>query len=252
MPRCDLLVWILVTKLAPLYYVKLDRLLVQTGRYRELCSWRKEFKKQWRILEKRQITLPINDAYRPKIDKWTCTCPAFLTSRFLICKHLIQLVECVPPVFFLEVKRHRTAPFWRHSALKLNQDPMIDEGGAEIVDEEDDEEGGANSEEDDLDIDDVVEARGNGSTYEEAINADIDLIAEFVKGLRHQVQFHDQRMLSALEREGAGFLRLGRACMEKEKRLQSTRGGETPSTWEKSTISAMFYRVRPTNAEMNT
>lgn len=129
---------------------------------------------------------------------------------------------------------------------------MIDEGRAEIVDEEDDEEGGANSEEDDLDIDDVVEARGDGSTYGEAINADIDLIAEFVKGLRHQVQFHDQRMLSALEREGAGFLQLGRACMEKEKRLQSTRGGETPSTWEKSTISAMFYRIRPTNAEMNT
>lgn len=84
MPPCDLLVWILVTKLAPLYYVKLDRLLVQTGRYRKLCSWREEFKKQWQILEKQQITLPINDAYRPKIDKWTCTCPAFLTSCFLI------------------------------------------------------------------------------------------------------------------------------------------------------------------------
>lgn len=50
MPRCDLLVWILVTKLAPSYYVKLDRLLVQTGRYRELSSWREDFKKEWRVL----------------------------------------------------------------------------------------------------------------------------------------------------------------------------------------------------------
>jgi hypothetical protein len=75
---------------------------------------------------------------------------------------------------------------------------------------------------------------------------------EFVQGLRHQVQFRDQRMLNALEREGAGFLRLARACMGKEKRLQSTRGGETPATWEKSTITAMFYRVRPTNADIDT
>ena len=69
---------------------------------------------------------------------------------------------------------------------------MINEGGAEVVNEEDDKEGGANSEDDNLDINDVVEARGDGSTYEEAMNADIDLIAEFVKGLRHQVQFCDQ------------------------------------------------------------
>jgi len=50
MPRCDLLVWILVTKLAPTYYRKLDQLLKETGRYRELSSWRKEFKKIWRKL----------------------------------------------------------------------------------------------------------------------------------------------------------------------------------------------------------
>lgn len=244
MPRCDLLVWILVTKLAPSYYVKLDRLLVQTGRYRELCSWRKDFKKEWRNLETRQITFPINDAYKPRTDKWTCTCPAFVTSRFLICKHLIQDVERVPPVFFLEVKRHRTAPFWRHKALKLNQDRAIDEGGAQAqaADDDDNDEGGADDEDDDLDFDDVVEARGDGSTFEEAINADIDLIAEFVQSLRHQVQFRDQRMLNALEREGAGFLRLARACMGKEKRLQSTRGRNTCDVGEVNNHSHVLSR----------
>jgi len=45
MPRCDLLVWILVTKLAPTYYRKLDQLLTETARYRELSSWRKGFNK---------------------------------------------------------------------------------------------------------------------------------------------------------------------------------------------------------------
>jgi hypothetical protein len=28
-----------------------------------------------------------------------------------MCKHLIQDVEHVPPIFFLEVRRHRTTPF---------------------------------------------------------------------------------------------------------------------------------------------
>lgn len=48
MPHSDpgLLVWILVVKLAPTYYRKLNRLLTETGsgRYRELPSWRKGFK----------------------------------------------------------------------------------------------------------------------------------------------------------------------------------------------------------------
>ena len=44
MPQCDLLVWILITKLAPTYYRKLELLLMDTGRYQELPSWRKQFK----------------------------------------------------------------------------------------------------------------------------------------------------------------------------------------------------------------
>jgi hypothetical protein len=52
---------------------------------------------------------------------------------------------------------------------------------------------------------------------EEAINANIDLIAGF---LQDQVQFCDQGVLKALEREGAG-MRLAKACKEKERRLQS-------------------------------
>ena len=126
MPRCDL-VWILVTKLATTYYTKLNKLLTPTGRdYRDLCSWRKQFKQTWRKLETREITLPINDAYRPNGTKWTCTCPFFATSRFLICKHLIQSVHRVPATFFKEVKCHRSVPFWRHASLKdLDDEPSM-------------------------------------------------------------------------------------------------------------------------------
>ena len=38
-------------------------------------------------------------------------CPAFVCSRFLICKHLVQAVQ---PVVFLQVKRNRTLPFLEH------------------------------------------------------------------------------------------------------------------------------------------
>ena len=55
-----------------------------------------------------------------------------------------------------------------------------------------------------------------GHTFEKALTEDINLIVEFAKGLKYQLQFRDQWMLNALEREGASFLRLAKACMEKE------------------------------------
>ena len=48
-------VWILVSKLAPLCYRKLNRLLIDTGRYHELPSWRNGFKEEWRKLEKKGL-----------------------------------------------------------------------------------------------------------------------------------------------------------------------------------------------------
>ena len=104
MPHCDLLVWILVIELALTYYWKLNHLLTETGRFHELPSWRKGFKREWRKLEKKPIMMPINDGYRPDAKKMVCTCPYLATSRFLICKHLVQSVHPVPPIFFLEAK----------------------------------------------------------------------------------------------------------------------------------------------------
>jgi hypothetical protein len=85
--------------------------------------------------------------------------------------------------------------------------------------------------------DNVGEEQLGGMTFEEAINDDIEVITEFLAGLHFQIQFRDQRMLNTLEREGAGFLKFARACWSKEK---TKRGGGQPSTWEKSTITAMF------------
>ena len=85
-----------------------------------------------------------------------------------------------------------------------------------------------------------VELDEGGKTFEDVWQSEIDLIVEFVGGLRYQSQFRDQRMPKTLQREGAGFFRLARACLDKEKRLRSQRGGDVPSTWEKS-ITALFY-----------
>jgi hypothetical protein len=72
--------------------------------------------------------MPLNDAYRPDAKKWLCTCPFFVTSRFLICKHLVQRVHRVDPVFFLKAKRYRSVPFWRDEGLKL-----LDEGDESLT-----------------------------------------------------------------------------------------------------------------------
>ena len=44
-----------------------------------------------------------------------------------------------------------------------------------------------------------VTHKHDGRTFEEALVADIDLIVDFAAGLKHQVQFRDQRLLNALE-----------------------------------------------------
>ncbi|KAJ7774147.1 hypothetical protein DFH07DRAFT_988137 [Mycena maculata] len=250
MPRCDLLVWILVTKLAPCYYRKLDRLLTDTGRYRELPSWRKDFKRTWRKLEKTPITLPVNPAYKTDAKKMLCTCPSLAPSRFLICKHIVQSMKRVPPVFFLEVKRQRTAPFWVHPTLQPASE--TDNADTPSGDLNDASPGavtpGTVSDGEDDDDDDVVDTHQPEEvqpTFLESMDENIATILEFAKGLEFQ------RMLQALEREGASFLRLAKACLAKEKRLRSTRG-TTASTWDKSTSSAMFYRARPAPSDANT
>jgi hypothetical protein len=112
--------------------------------------------------------------------------------------------------------------------------------GAEVDDDEN--EGGSADEDDDEE--DVETYQHDGRTFEESLMDEIKLIEEFTTGLKHQTQFRDGRLLNALQREGAGFLRFAKACMDKERRMNSTRGS-TVSTWEKTTSSAMFYRTRP-------
>lgn len=116
-PRLDLLVYTLVRKLAPLYYSKLELTNNVVGRYRELAPWRREFKAAWMKDLAKDQNVDLHDKYRPDPRRWVCTCPHFVLSRFLICKHLVQSVRPVNPEFFFEVDRNRTTPFYSHASL---------------------------------------------------------------------------------------------------------------------------------------
>ena len=88
-------------------------------------------------------------------------------------------------------------------------------------------------------------ANADKKTYKEKMENYIRIIRDFCDGLEYQVNFQDPRFLTTLEKDGAGFLRLAQNCLSHERRLNSSRAA-SPSTWEKSTANAMFYRARPT------
>ena len=280
LPRLDLLAWVLIKKLAPTFYQKLDVMLIDVGRFRELPKWRKDFKADWKKAMETLITMPINDAWRPNAKRFVCTCPRFVVSRFLLCKHVVQLFHPVNPRFFLEVTRNRTLPFWSHHSLKpLIEDtdateedldhPLATGGdgddnawswlnmaGQNFEDESDDgrndnegegNEGEGNEGEGDDGLVDTEErwANADKKTYKEKMENYIRIIRDFCDGLEYQVNFQDPRFLTTLEKDGAGFLRLTQNCLSRERRLNSSRAA-SPSTWEKSTANAMFYRARPT------
>ena len=100
-------------------------------------SWRKGFKKVWRKLEKTPITVPINDAYRTKVEKRnrTCACP-YLSS---ICRQPIPYLQvpdsaCAPcpPRFLPQTSRFREPLSWRHESLQPQKKYCIESwAGAE-------------------------------------------------------------------------------------------------------------------------
>ncbi|KAJ7171174.1 hypothetical protein C8R46DRAFT_1262353, partial [Mycena filopes] len=118
-PRLDLLVWILVTKVTPAYMARAHALEdnYRIGRGRPLTPFRKAFKTAWRALAKLPLSDDADKKYITCVATWTCTCPGFKYHACLLCKHLVQAVGEVPPIFFIQVVRRRTLPFYRHRAL---------------------------------------------------------------------------------------------------------------------------------------
>ncbi|KAJ3985287.1 hypothetical protein F5890DRAFT_1409822 [Lentinula detonsa] len=251
-PRIDLLAWILITKLAPPYYHRLSQMMTDSGRYRNLASWRKGFKAEWKKLEKRPITYPLSDKYRPDPSRWVCGCPSFYKSRFLICKHLVQAVEPVPVTFFLEVKRNRSTPFWSHKALLFKDAKRTEVSMAVASMDLDSGDILTNhcytvtGEEDEEIVDIGMGAQGQ-QIFDETIDDKCTLLLDFVNAVQYQKQFKDHRFLHAFLQEGAGMLQMAKRCLDRERQYNSTRS-QNPRTWDAGTSSVMFFKARPINS----
>ncbi|KAJ3717664.1 hypothetical protein DFJ43DRAFT_1141688 [Lentinula guzmanii] len=226
-------------------------MMVETGRFRNLASWRKGFKSEWKRLETRPIAQPVSDAYRPDPLRWVCGCRYFFKSRFLICKHLVQAMKPVPPVFFLEVRRSRSTPFWSHKALVLKMPELANLERSEGVNEDQWEvelySGDiltANDYTEESEIIDAEEEAQGQKTFDESISEHITLLREFADGLEFQKQFQDQRFLDAFSREGSGLIQLAKRCLERERQVASSRS-QNPRTWDTRSSAEMLYKARP-------
>ncbi|KAJ7796780.1 hypothetical protein B0H14DRAFT_3549751 [Mycena olivaceomarginata] len=165
-------------------------MLVDIGRYRDLPSWRKDFKSEWNVARDTKITLPLNPKYRPNPQKWTCTCLKFHKSRFLISESDDTIL--VPSVSEALHPISVSAPSNAPAESVMRQADMID-----------DEDGDDNIEDlshSDIELPDVNDA-GRG-TFDERLTTALETMRNFCDGLEYQRQFQDTRMLDALERDG--------------------------------------------------
>jgi hypothetical protein len=93
-PRLDHLNHIITSRLIP-------DMMSTWERYRKnraFPSWWANFKNDWKSgLANNTESL---ENYHIDIDKWICSCPAFINSPYLVCKHLIQTYTINHPNFF--------------------------------------------------------------------------------------------------------------------------------------------------------
>jgi hypothetical protein len=233
-------------KLIPTYEKKLDNLLIYNGRARGLSSWRKEFKKVWRKCEKTSIRDPDDPKYAPDPSRWVCTCPSFVKSRFLICKHLVQGVHPISPRFFQQASHYRTTPFWQHPDLQPLLVAMNSTANHERTqDIEVEFDGDGDYEIDEEDCGYILTSQ----TFDERLDQRIAMMHDFIGALEHQRQFRDTRFLAQLEQRGTSFFHFIEECQELERRTNSSRL-PLPNTWGKGNV--MFFRTRPLTREKST
>ena len=164
-PRLDLVTYLVITNVLPralrtLAYVHGLR---RVGRPQPLAGWQRDMRADWLELSKsderrnveaqlRWLNKPMNtkgrterlaelaeDESRPRgtyvtnIKRWTCSCPSYLISRFLLCKHLVRLVNnalndgpITSLTFFLQLRRNHYPPYYCIPNIhEATEDPNI-------------------------------------------------------------------------------------------------------------------------------
>ena len=220
LPQLDLLVWILIMKLVLTYYQKLEVMLNDIGCFCELPKWRIKAMRT-------QITMPMNERYHPDIRNFICTCPQFIMSQFLLCKHLVQQLSLVDPHFFPKVTQNCTLPTWSHPLLKLLAmvTDVIEPVCPKEVDGNED-----NPVYDQLNLaaytidnnDGLINTEGGGERTEknmvkEKMEGYICIIQKIYNSLKYQLKFQDPQFLTTLEKDGTGFITLAQNCLSCER-----------------------------------
>lgn len=158
------------------------------------------------------------------------------------------MMKPVPPILFLEVRRSRTAPFWRHPGLII-EEGVVEEPIRHVEDEneqegEEEEEGddgvgekerarmGAMEDKEEHDEHEVMFAAEIGKSVDQRLEELVQLFRDFADGADYQRQFRDARMLQTIERKFARGIRLAGQCLGKEQKRTM------PATWEQSALGA--------------
>ena len=103
-PRLDQLTQILAEQLIPDFESK----LALYHRHRGFPAWWQNFKKDWNRLAMADVESGMEDRYHVDINNWVCSCPAYLNSRYLLCKHLVTKKNgrLFMPTYTETIRRH--------------------------------------------------------------------------------------------------------------------------------------------------
>lgn len=75
---------------------------------RTFPSWWGAFKQDWKTALRKEVNT--DTIYYTDIERWICSCPAFIDSTYLLCKHLVKRYTAETPNFFpqfvLTKRRH--------------------------------------------------------------------------------------------------------------------------------------------------
>ena len=104
-PRLDFLAYVILKRLIPLQQRKFQQILLG----HELLEWQKSIKAEWKKLSLRK-TDNFN-TYGTNLENWVCGCPYFLTNKFMICKHLVNLKDSIDIQTFESIKHNGVHSF---------------------------------------------------------------------------------------------------------------------------------------------
>src|SRR6185312_4741817 len=108
-PRIDYVVFVLCEKVISAQITRLHQLA--NGRINPY--WWENFKRTWKISATEDIAINVDERYYVDINRWICSCPAFLYSHFLVCKHLVQTIGEAPrQLLYSDFNRCTVYPFW--------------------------------------------------------------------------------------------------------------------------------------------